>query len=142
MIHFHPFLSSQSILQLARILSLILLAKFSCAVYVKLTGLVAEAPSATGYEPNDFSKENDSAVAPTLFSRRLSLCCVDNSCEDDAIILVESEINDAQIMELLASPLFSQETEASADQPEIYHSGREKFWTTLIIVPIKHLGIQ
>ena len=101
-----------------------------------------KAPPARGYDPNDFSKENDSAVGPSLFSREVCLCCVDNSCEDDAITLVESEINDAQIKGMLVSPLFSQETEASADQPEIYHSGTEKFWTTLIIVPIKHLGIQ
>ena len=70
------------------------------------------------------------------------MCCVDNSCEGDAITPVQSEINDARIMGMLASPLFSQETEASADQPEIYHSGREKFGTTLIIVPIKHFVIQ
>ena len=76
MIHFHPFLSSQSILQLARILSLILLAKFSCAVHVKGTGLAAEAPPAAGYEPNDFTKENDSAVAPTLiYKRALHVLC-------------------------------------------------------------------
>ena len=56
MIHFHPFLSSQSILQLARILSLILLAKFSCAAHATGTGLAAEAPPARGHEPNDFTK--------------------------------------------------------------------------------------
>ena len=75
--HFHPFRSSRSILQLARILSVILLAKFSCAVHVKGTGLAAEAFTATGYEPNDITKENDSAVTPTLISKRalLVLCC-------------------------------------------------------------------
>ena len=72
-----------------------------------------------------------------LFSRGLCLCCVDNSCGGDAITPVQSEINDAQIMEMLASPLFSQQEKASADQPEIYRSRREKFWTTLIFVPIK-----
>ena len=60
----------------------------------------------------------------------------------DAITPVQSEINDAQIIDMLASPLFSPETEATADQPEMFHSGRKKFGTTLIIVPIKHLGIQ
>ena len=65
------------------------------------------------------------------------MCYVDNSCEGDAIPPVQSEINDAKIMEMLASPLFSQQEKASADQPEIYRSGREKFWTTLIFVPIK-----
>ena len=88
MIHFHPFLSSQSILQLARILSLILLAKFSCAVHVKGTGLAAEEPSATGYEPNDFTKETTLRSHRHEFSRELCLCCVvDNSCEVMQLLL-------------------------------------------------------
>ena len=73
--HFHPFRSSRSILQLARILSLILLAKFSCAVHVKGAGLAAVAPPTAGYEPNDFSNE-DSAVTPTLiFKGALLVLC-------------------------------------------------------------------
>ena len=43
-IHIHPFMSSRSTLQLARILSMILLTKFSCAVHATETGLAAEAP--------------------------------------------------------------------------------------------------
>ena len=41
MIHLHQSLSFQSILQLARILSLTLLEKFPCAVHVRGSGLVA-----------------------------------------------------------------------------------------------------
>ena len=143
MIHFHPFLSSQSILQLARILSLILLAKFSCAVHVKGTGLAAEEPSATGHEPNDFTKENDSAVAPTWIFKDslLVLCCrqfLRGWCNYSCSVRDQrcADHGNAGIT------LFSQQEEASADEPEIYHSGREKFGTTLIIVPIKHLVIQ
>ena len=64
----------------------------------------------------------------TLRSHRLYF--QGNSARAASTILVRvrqllPEINDAQIMGILASLLFSQETEASADQPEMYHSGTE-----------------
>ena len=88
-------------------------------------GRLAESSAATGYEPNDFIEEDTSEVAPTIFQVVSACASTQNSRQDGAVTPVEPEINDAQIIGMLASPLFSKEREASADPPGNYHSGKE-----------------
>ena len=60
-----------------------------------------------------------------------------NAGEDIATAPVDSEVNDAHIMGMLASPLYTQETKSSADLSRIYHSDR-KFRARFINFPIKY----
>ena len=48
-----------------------------------------------------------------------------DSAESIATLPPESDLDDEQIRDMLASPLYLQEKEASADQPQVYHSCRE-----------------
>ena len=91
-----------------------------------LSGRFSEPPPTTGCEPIDLTEENISKVAPTLFQGG-SACSAStcNSRDDMATTPVELEINQAQIMGMLASPLHAQEREASADPSRIYHCDRE-----------------
>ena len=79
-----------------------------------LFGRFAEQPPSTGYEPNDLPEENNSEVAPTLFQGG-SACSAStcNSREDIDTTPVESETDDAQNMGMSASPLYTQDREAS-----------------------------
>ena len=112
--------------------TLTLLTKFHCAVHVKGIGLAAflnHLPP-RNMRPLIRHKSATKNRSHTIIvgEKTSSFACsasTHNSYEDGATTPVESEINDAQIIGMLASPLFIHEREASADQPRIYHSRRE-----------------
>ena len=80
---------------------------------------------------------SNSEVAPKPFQGG-SACSAStyNSGEDIATAPVESEINDAQIMGMLASPWYNQEREASVD--------RHEFITLIVKIPcqVHHFPIK
>ena len=88
--------------------------------------LLKRKNSRTGYGPNDFAEENNSEVVPTLISRGLCLCCVANSCEDDAITLIESEINGLHYCSVTRKKQVR--TNQKFITLEEKHSGRRSSW--------------
>ena len=81
-------------------------------------GPLAETHSPTGYEPTDLAEEDNSfLVKPMFFHRPPSMTSTCDSAESIATPPPESE--------MLASPLYLQEREASADRSRVYHSFRE-----------------
>ena len=64
-------------------------------------------------------------VMPIFFQRSTNRASTCNSGEDTVAIPIDSEVADAQIVGMLASPLYTQEREASADPSRAYHSNRE-----------------
>ena len=85
---------------------------------------LAEQSPITAYEPNDLIEVNNSEVTPIFFQRRTSRASTYNSGEDTVANPTDSEVDDAQIVRILASPLYVQEREASADPSRNYHSNR------------------
>ena len=69
---------------------------------------------------------NNTEVTPIFFHRPCVTSTYD-SAESIATLPPESDLDDEQIRDMLASPLYLQETEASANQPRVYHSHRQNF---------------
>ena len=87
-------------------------------------GHLAESNTFTSYEPNDLTEMNNTELTP-IFFHRPSVTSTYDSAESIAIPPPESDVEDEEMMDVLASPLYLQEREASADQPRVYHSCRE-----------------
>ena len=92
-------------------------------------GSVAEAHSPAGYEPKDL-KESKSVLVKPMFLHRPSMTSIYDSVEIIATISPESDVDDDQIRNMLAPPLYLQEREASADRPRVDHSFRENSVTS------------
>ena len=87
-------------------------------------GPTAETRSPISYEPNSRIVDNSTEVKP-MFFHRPSMTSTYDSAESIATLPPESDVDDEQIWNMLASPLYLQEREARADQPRVYHSFRE-----------------
>ena len=82
-------------------------------------GRFAEQPLFTDYELHDLMEVSNSEVAPTLFQGSSARSASTfNSGEDIATTPVESKINDAQFLRMLASSRYTQEAEARLDRHE------------------------
>ena len=88
----------------------------------------------TGHEPKDLAENDDLCVKP-LFFHRPSITSTYDSAESIATLPPESDLDDWQIRALLASPLYLQEREASADRSQVYHSVRENLVACSSLVP-------
>ena len=89
-------------------------------------GSLSEPQLLTGYERNDLTHMNNIEVKPMFFHRpSVTSTCV--SAERIAIPPPESGLDDEQVRNMLASPLYLHEREASADadRPRVSHSFRE-----------------
>ena len=87
-------------------------------------GQLAESNTLTGYEPNDLTEMNNTGGTP-IFFHRPSVTSTYDSAESTTTPPLKSDLDDEQIRNMLASPLYSQEREAGADRPQVYHSCRE-----------------
>ena len=73
---------------------------------------MAEINILTGYEPKDFIEVNDTEVSP-MFFHRPSMTSTYDSVESIATPPLESDLDDQQIGDMLASPLYLRERERS-----------------------------
>ena len=95
-------------------------------------GRLADLPPVTDYEPNDFIEENNSEVAPTPFQCGVLLRHI--------TLVMTMQLrpwtprSTMGRLSVWCCKMYTQEREASANQPRINHSGKGKFWTKLIIV--------
>ena len=87
----------------------------------------------TSYEPKDLAENDDlchAIILPqTEYNFDLRFCC--EHCDTPP----ESDLDDEQIRALLASPLYFQEREVSADRSRVYHSVRENLVSSSSPVP-------
>ena len=88
-------------------------------------GPVAETHSPTGYEPKDLTEEGNSILVKPMLFHKPGMTSTDDSAESIATHPLESDLEDDQIQNMLASPLYLQEREASADRSRVCHSFRE-----------------
>ena len=97
-------------------------------------GYMADLPPTAGYEPKDLAGNDDLCVKP-LFFHRPSTTSTYDSVESIATLPHASDLDDEQIRALLASPLYLQEREASADRSQVYHPARENLVSSSSQVP-------
>ena len=83
-------------------------------------GPLTETHSPTGYEPKYLTEEHNFILVKPMFFHGPSMTSTYESAES-----IESDWDDEQIRNMLASPLYLQEREASADRSRLYHSSRE-----------------
>ena len=76
-------------------------------------------------DDKQFTENEDLRVKPLSFHQPIAASTYD-SAESIATPLPESDLDDEQLRALLASPLYLQEREASADRSQVYLSEREK----------------
>ena len=69
-------------------------------------GSVAEIYSPTGYEPKDLTEEDISVLVKPMFFHRPSMMSTYDSVESSATLPPESDLDDEQIWNVLASPLY------------------------------------
>ena len=93
-------------------------------------GQLAESNVPTGYQPNDLTELDNIEVTP-IFFHRPSVTSTHDSAESIAAPPPEPDLDDEQIQNMLASPLYLQEREASADRSRVYHSVRENSVSSL-----------
>ena len=108
-------------------------------------GALTETPPLVGYEPNwivedrdyrhftgdgQFSEHEDLRVRPLSFHQSIIASTYDSA--ESIATLPESDFEDEQLRALLASPLFLQEREASAERSQVYHSERENLMSKFI----------
>ena len=88
-------------------------------------GPLAEPHSPTGYESKDLTEEDTSVQVKQTFFHRPSMTAASDSAESIATRPLESDFDDEQIRNMLASPLYLQKREANADRSPVDHSFRE-----------------
>ena len=98
-------------------------------------GYVADITPTTGHEPKDLAANDDVCVKPLFFHNKPSITSTYDSAESIATHPSESDFDDEQIRARLASPLYLQEREASADRSQVYHSVRENLVSSSFQVP-------
>ena len=86
---------------------------------------MAETHSPTGYEPKDLTEEDNSFSVKSMFFDRPSMTSTCDSAESIATPPPESDWDDEKIKNMLASPQYLQEREASTDRSRVYRSFRE-----------------
>ena len=74
---------------------------------------MAETNTLTGYEPKDLMEVNDTEVSP-MFFHRPSMTSTYDSAESIATPPLESDLDDQQVRDMLASPLYLREREREA----------------------------
>ena len=117
----------------------------------QLSGALAERRPFTGYEPKQlavdqdykhitqegqFTEHEDLRVKPLSFHQSITASTYD-SAESIATPLPESDLDDEQLRALLASPLYLQEREASAERSQVYYSEGENLMSSSSQDPIK-----
>ena len=110
----------------------------------QLSGAVAEPRPFTGSEPKQLAEDRDykhctedrqlteheaSRVKPLSFHQSITASTYD-SAGSMATPLPESDLDDEQLRALLASPLYFQEREASAERAQVCHSERENLMSS------------
>ena len=101
-----------------------------CAVLQQVsTGYLADPTTFTGHEPKDLAENEVPRVNP-LFTHRPRKASTCDSAESIATLPPESDVADEQIRALLASPLYLQEREASADRSQFFHFVRENLMSS------------
>ena len=98
-------------------------------------GSLADLHSPTGYWPKDLAEEDNPVQVKPLFFHRPRKTSTYDSAESIATPPPESDFDDEQIRALLASSLYLQEREASADRSQVYHSVRENLVSSSSQVP-------
>ena len=76
-------------------------------------GRMAEINTLAGYEPKDLIEVNDTEVSP-MFFHRPSMTSTCDSAESIATPPLESDLDDQQVRDMLASPLYLREREREA----------------------------
>ena len=92
--------------------------------HVATFGPLAEPQLPTWYEPNDLTEMNNTDVTP-MFFHRPGMTLTYDSAESIASQPSESDLVSEQLRDMLASPLYLQEKEASADRSRVYRSYRK-----------------
>ena len=93
-----------------------------------LFGRCAEQSPITGYEPSALVEVSSTEAPPMkLPSRKGSL---GSTCDDLATPPAASEVGKRSDLGMMASPLFLQGRETSANQSRIYHSNRQSSGTS------------
>ena len=87
-------------------------------------GPLPETTSPTGYELNNRVEDN-SMVIKLMFFHKPSMTSTYDTSESIATRPPESDLDDDPIQNMLASPLYFFEREASADRSLVYHSFRQ-----------------
>ena len=87
-------------------------------------GSLADLHSPKSYEPKDLAEEDNPVQVKPLFFHRPSMTSTFDSAENIATPSPESDLDDEQIRTMLASPLYLQEREASADRSRVQDSLR------------------
>ena len=72
-------------------------------------GPLAETHPPTGYEPKDLTEEDNSGLVKLMFFHRPRVTSTYDSAESIATLPPESDLDDEQIRNALASPLYLQE---------------------------------
>ena len=107
------------------------------------TSPMAETTPPTGYEPEDLTEESNSKLVKLMFFHRPSMTSTYDSAESIATLPPESDLDDEQKRNMLVSPLYLQEREASADRSRVYHSfllqepATLSWWRALVPVRIR-----
>ena len=86
-------------------------------------------------EDRQLTEHEDLCVKPLSFHQSTTATTYD-SAESIATPLPGSDIDDEQLRALLASPLYLQEQEASAERSHVYHSERENLMSSSSQGPI------
>ena len=82
------------------------------------SGPLAEPHSPTGYEPKVLTGEDTSMLIKPMFIHRPSMTSTYDSPENIATPPPWSDLDDEQVWNMLASPLYLQEREVSADRSQ------------------------
>ena len=96
-----------------------------CADLSNVFRSLAETHPPTGYEPKYLTEEHNFILVKPMFFHGPSMTSTYESAESIATLPAESDWDDEQIRNMLASPLYLQEREVSADRSRLYHSSRE-----------------
>ena len=75
--------------------------------------------------PEDLTDEDNSILVKPMFFHRPSMASTYDSAESIATPPPGSDLDDELMRNMLTSPPFFQEREASADRSRVYHSFRE-----------------
>ena len=92
-------------------------------------GPVMDSTSPSGYEFQNLIEDSSMDIKPMFFFHifhKPNMTSTYDTSESISTPPPKSDVDDDQIRNMLASPLYSQEREASADRSLVYHSFREK----------------
>ena len=104
--------------------------QLSDRAYLPDTKTHSKTPTYRLHEPKDRAENDDLCVKPLFLHRPCSSTDREKLRLPILLIalrrsLLEPDLDDEQIRALLASPLYLQEREASADRSQVYHSERD-----------------